>query len=138
MDAASVPPWPSFPPRLDTRGGATMGTGETTKGRHAMPRGDKSKYTTRQKRQAAHVEEGYERRGVTEPEAERRAWATVNEVSGGGRKRAGAQGRKGATARGTRQAPATVKTARGATTAKTTATKRRGAAATTKRATTGR
>jgi hypothetical protein len=43
-----------------------------------MPRGDKSSYTDKQKRQAEHIEEGYERRGVPEREAERRAWATVN------------------------------------------------------------
>ncbi len=51
-----------------------------------MPRGDKSAYTDKQKRQAAHIEEGYEKRGVSEPEAKRRAWATENKISGGGRK----------------------------------------------------
>ena len=49
-----------------------------------MPRGDKSKYTDRQKRKAEHIEEGYEKRGVAEKEAERRAWATVNKEEGGG------------------------------------------------------
>jgi plasmid stabilization system protein ParE len=49
-----------------------------------MPRGDKSKYTDKEKRQAEHIEEGYLERGVSEEEAERRAWATVNEVHGGG------------------------------------------------------
>jgi len=44
----------------------------------AMPRGDKSAYTDKQKRQAEHIEEGYEDRGVSNDEAERRAWATVN------------------------------------------------------------
>ena len=43
-----------------------------------MPRGDKSRYTDKQKRQAEHIEEGYEHRGVSQNEAERRAWATVN------------------------------------------------------------
>src|SRR5262245_13901919 len=43
-----------------------------------MPRGDKSSYTEKQKRQAEHIEEGYEKRGVAENEAERRAWATAN------------------------------------------------------------
>src|SRR5215211_7794355 len=43
-----------------------------------MPRGDKSAYTDKQKREAEHIEEGYERRGVDRREAERRAWATVN------------------------------------------------------------
>jgi plasmid stabilization system protein ParE len=51
-----------------------------------MPRGDKDKYTDKQKRQAEHIEEGYEKRGVSTDEAERRAWATVNKESGGGKK----------------------------------------------------
>jgi hypothetical protein len=50
-----------------------------------MPQGDKSKYTSKQKRQADHIEEGYEKRGVKKPEAERRAWATVNKETGGGK-----------------------------------------------------
>ena len=50
-----------------------------------MPQGDKSAYTDRQKREAAHIAEGYEKRGVSEKEAERRAWATVNAHEGGGR-----------------------------------------------------
>lgn len=57
-----------------------------------MPRGDKSKYTAKQKRQAEHIEEGYKSRGVGEEEAERRAWATVNKSTGGG-KRPGGSGR---------------------------------------------
>jgi plasmid stabilization system protein ParE len=51
-----------------------------------MPRGDKSSYTDKQKRQAEHIEEGYEKRGVSDKEAEKRAWATVNKESGGGEK----------------------------------------------------
>ncbi|MCF3946640.1 plasmid stabilization protein [Acidiphilium iwatense] len=51
-----------------------------------MPRGDKSAYTDKQKRKADHIEESYESRGVAAPEAERRAWATVNKESGGGNK----------------------------------------------------
>ena len=51
-----------------------------------MPRGDKSKYTDKQKRQAEHIEEGYEQRGVPEKEAAARAWATVNKETGGGNK----------------------------------------------------
>jgi len=57
-----------------------------------MPRGDKSSYTDKQKRKAEHIEEGYERRGVSEPEAERRAWATVNKESGGGKKSGSGRG----------------------------------------------
>ena len=57
-----------------------------------MPRGDKSSYTDKQKRQAEHIEEGYEKRGVSEDEAERRAWATVNKESGGGKKSGSGRG----------------------------------------------
>jgi plasmid stabilization system protein ParE len=59
-----------------------------------MPRGDKSKYTDKQERQAEHIEEGYEKRGVSEDEAERRAWATVNKMSGGGEKSGSGRGKK--------------------------------------------
>jgi plasmid stabilization system protein ParE len=59
-----------------------------------MPRGDKSKYTEKQKRQAEHIEEGYEKRGVPEEEAERRAWATVNKMTGGGKKSGSGRGQK--------------------------------------------
>ncbi len=58
-----------------------------------MPQGDKSKYTEKQKRQAEHIEEGYEERGVSEAEAERRAWATVNKISGGGKKSGSGRGK---------------------------------------------
>lgn len=51
-----------------------------------MPQGDKSKYTDKQKRQAEHIEAGYENRGLPVKEAERRAWTTVNKISGGGKK----------------------------------------------------
>jgi plasmid stabilization system protein ParE len=51
-----------------------------------MPRGDKSSYTDKQKRQAEHIEEGYEKKGVSEKTATRRAWASVNKTSGGGKK----------------------------------------------------
>jgi plasmid stabilization system protein ParE len=58
-----------------------------------MPQGDKDKYTDKQKRQAEHIEESYEKRGVPEEEAEARAWATVNKQDGGGKK-PGGSGRK--------------------------------------------
>ncbi len=51
-----------------------------------MPQGDKSKYTGKQKRQASHIEKGYEKRGVDVKTAEARAWATVNKLTGGGKK----------------------------------------------------
>lgn len=52
-----------------------------------MPRGDKSAYTSKQKRQAGDIEKSYERKGVSKGEAERRAWATVNKTTGGGLKK---------------------------------------------------
>jgi hypothetical protein len=54
-----------------------------------MPRGEKSKYTDKQKRKAEHIEEGYEARGVPVGEAKRRAWATVNKMDRGGEKPGG-------------------------------------------------
>lgn len=59
-----------------------------------MPRGSKASYTGKQKRQAAHIEEGYEKRGVGTKEAERRAWATVNKSSHGGKKSGSGRGKK--------------------------------------------
>ncbi|HEY4417531.1 MAG TPA: hypothetical protein VGO57_17700 [Verrucomicrobiae bacterium] len=50
-----------------------------------MPRGDKSSYTNKQKRMAEHIESSYEDRGLSVRESERRAWATVNKVTGGGK-----------------------------------------------------
>lgn len=61
-----------------------------------MPSGDKSSYTDKQKRKAAHIEQGYEDRGVGKDEAERRAWATVNKDSGGGNKSGSGRGKKDA------------------------------------------
>jgi plasmid stabilization system protein ParE len=58
-----------------------------------MPRGDKRKYTEKQKRQAEHIAEGYEDRGVSEKESKRRAWATVNEMTGGGKKSGSGRGK---------------------------------------------
>ncbi|SER54603.1 Rho termination factor N-terminal domain-containing protein [Halopseudomonas bauzanensis] len=58
-----------------------------------MPQGDKDKYTDKQKRKAEHIEKGYERKGVSDKEAESRAWATVNKQSGGGN-RSGGSGQK--------------------------------------------
>ena len=58
-----------------------------------MPRGDKDAYTDKQKRQAEHIEDSYEERGVTKKEAEARAWATVNKESGGGKKSGSGRGK---------------------------------------------
>jgi plasmid stabilization system protein ParE len=68
-----------------------------------MPRGEKSAYTEKQKRKAAHIEQGYEERGLSEREAERRAWATVNKRDGGGK-------RSGSGRAGSRRKVATRKT----------------------------
>ena len=57
-----------------------------------MPQGDKSAYTDKQKRKAEHIEQGYEERGVSKDEAERRAWATVNKDDGGGNKSGAGRG----------------------------------------------
>ena len=59
-----------------------------------MPQGDKSAYTKKQQRKADHIAEGYEERGVSEKEAERRAWATVNKEDGGGKKSGSGRGKK--------------------------------------------
>lgn len=58
-----------------------------------MARGDKSKYTDKQKRKAEHIAEGYEDRGVSAKEAKSRAWATVNKESGGGKKSGSGRGK---------------------------------------------
>jgi hypothetical protein len=54
-----------------------------------MLRGDKSKYTAKQKRQAEHIEEGYMEKGDSRDSAEKKAWATVNKIHGGGKKEGG-------------------------------------------------
>jgi hypothetical protein len=59
-----------------------------------MPRGDKSSYSDKQKRMAEHIEQGYESRGVGKNESERRAWATVNKETHGGKKSGSGRGTK--------------------------------------------
>jgi plasmid stabilization system protein ParE len=59
-----------------------------------MPQGDKSSYSNKQKRQAEHIEEGYEHRGLSAEESKRRAWATVNKMTGGGKKSGSGRGKK--------------------------------------------
>ncbi|MHB1075355.1 plasmid stabilization protein [Thiobacillus sp.] len=59
-----------------------------------MPRGSKAKYTEKQKRQAEHIEDGYRERGVPQDEAEARAWATVNKMTGGGKKSGSGRGKE--------------------------------------------
>ena len=100
-----------------------------------MPRGDKSKYTDKQKRQADHIAEGYEARGVPDDEAERRAWATVNKESGGGKKSGSGRGKAETRApakkggeRGGRASAAQPAAARSASAKKVAATRKRNAA----------
>jgi len=59
-----------------------------------MAIGSKKKYTSKQKRKAEHIEEGYEKRGVRKKEAEKRAWATVNKSDKGGKKSGSGRGKK--------------------------------------------
>ena len=59
-----------------------------------MPQGDKSSYTSKQKRQAKHIEEGYEKKGLSEKTAKARAWATVNKTTGGGKKKGSGRKKK--------------------------------------------
>jgi plasmid stabilization system protein ParE len=100
-----------------------------------MPRGDKSKYTGKQERKADHIAEGYEKRGVSGKEAERRAWATVNKESGGGKKSGSGRGhaeshassRKGGRIGGAASASRTA-AARSASAKKAAATRKRNAA----------
>ena len=74
-----------------------------------MPQGDKRSYTSKQKRQALHIEEGYEDRGVPKKEAEARAWATVNKTDGGGKKSGSGRGKKTSNARALKDGRATTK-----------------------------
>ena len=76
-----------------------------------MPRGDKSSYSSRQKRKAAHIEKGYEKRGVSKKTAAKRAWATVNKQEGGGAKK-GSGRKKTASRKKTAAKKRTRKTAR--------------------------
>ena len=65
----------------------TLETSET------MPRGSKSSYSGKQKRQAEHIAQGYKKRGTGSKEAKRRAWATVNKTTGGGKKSGSGRGK---------------------------------------------
>jgi plasmid stabilization system protein ParE len=105
-----------------------------------MPRGDKSKYTDKQKRKAEHIEESYKQRGTSSKEAAQRAWATVNKESGGGNKSGSGRGKpdthvsseKGGHIGGKKaaQRPAT---ARKASAKKAAATRKRNAGSTSRR-----
>src|SRR5689334_9573006 len=83
------------PARAGTRLAPAQGAFEPkfvpSHGSRHMPRGSKSAYTTKQKRQARHIEESYESRGVSSKTAARRAWATVNKQDGGALKKSGSR-----------------------------------------------
>ena len=98
-------------------------------------RGSKAKYTGKQDRKADHIAKGYEASGIPHKEAERRAWATVNKESGGGKKSGSGRGKKEShvSARkggriGGRAAASRPKAARSASARKAAATRRRRAA----------
>jgi len=59
-----------------------------------MPRGSKGSYTGKQKRQAEHIAQGYKKRGTSSRTAKSRAWATVNKMSGGGKKSGSGRGKR--------------------------------------------
>ncbi|WP_373998292.1 plasmid stabilization protein [Bdellovibrio bacteriovorus] len=52
-----------------------------------MPRGSKEKYTSKQKRQAEHIEESAKKRGYSAKRAAQIGWATVNKETGGAGKK---------------------------------------------------
>jgi plasmid stabilization system protein ParE len=97
-----------------------------------MARGSKASYTGKQKRKAEHIEEGYEKRGVSKKEAESRAWATVNKESGGGKKSGSGRGKtenksssKKGGAKGGKASAARSKAAKSASAKKAAATRKR-------------
>jgi hypothetical protein len=63
-----------------------------------MPQGSKKKYTSKQKRQASHIEESAKERGVSSKRAKQIGWATVNKQDGGGKKSGSGRGRTRSTA----------------------------------------
>jgi plasmid stabilization system protein ParE len=78
-----------------------------------MPRGDKSSYSNKQKRQAEHIEESYKKRGVSSKTAAGRAWATVNKETGGAKKKTAkkSSGRKSGAKKSAKKKTATKKSA---------------------------
>lgn len=74
-----------------------------------MPQGDKSSYTSKQKRKAEHIEEGYKKRGVKSKTAAARAWATVNKQDGGAKKERSKSTSRGRKSSGTKKRAAVKK-----------------------------
>jgi plasmid stabilization system protein ParE len=89
--------------------------------RFTVARGDKSSYTSRQKRRAEHIEDSYESKGVSKDEAERRAWATVNKEEGGGKKSGSGRGKtpnRSSSRKGARKAARSRRASSGGTTSR--------------------
>lgn len=59
-----------------------------------MARGSKKSYTSKQRRQARHIEESGEKRGMSAKRAAAMAYATVNKQDGGGKKSGSGRGHK--------------------------------------------
>ena len=59
-----------------------------------MARGSKSKYTSKQKRQAHKIESSAKKRGYGAKRAAQIGYATVNKQDGGGKKSGSGRGRK--------------------------------------------
>jgi hypothetical protein len=62
-----------------------------------MARGSKSKYTSKQKRQAHHIEESEKKRGMSSKRAAQIGYATVNKQDKGGKKSGSGRGKKRST-----------------------------------------
>jgi hypothetical protein len=58
-----------------------------------MPRGSKSKYTSKQKRQAHHIEDSAKKRGASSKRAAQIGYATVNKQDHGGKKSGSGRGK---------------------------------------------
>lgn len=89
-----------------------------------MPHGSKASYTGKQKREAKHIEDSYEKRGVSKKTAEKRAWATVNKQDGGGKK-SGSGTKKAATKKTTTKKTAVKKTSAKTASSKVKASKKK-------------
>ena len=57
-----------------------------------MPRGSKQAYTSKQRRQASHIEDSAKKSGKSSKTAKRIAYATVNKQDGGGKKTGSGRG----------------------------------------------
>jgi hypothetical protein len=67
-----------------------------------MPRGSKRSYTSKQKRQARHIEESAKKGGKSARRAKQIAYATVNKQDGGGKRSGSGRGKSRKTSARTR------------------------------------